>query len=35
VESAIHLDIIMLRPTVVLDDRVVLEDGNPLFAQDH
>lgn len=33
VDSAIHLDIIMLRPTVVLDDHVVLEDGNPLFAQ--
>ncbi len=32
VESAIHLDIILLGPTVVLDDRVVLEEGNPLFA---
>ncbi|MGQ0571065.1 MAG: aminopeptidase [Armatimonadota bacterium] len=34
VESAIHLDIILLRPTVVLDDRVILDDGNPLFAFD-
>ncbi len=34
VESAIHLDIILLRPTVTLDDRVVLRDGDPLFARD-
>ena len=34
VESAVHLDIILLRPTVALDDRVVLKDGQPLFALD-
>jgi leucyl aminopeptidase (aminopeptidase T) len=34
VDSAIHLDIVMLRPTVILDDdRVVLDDGEPVFAQ--
>ncbi len=33
VESAIHLDIILLRPTIVLDGMVVLEDGKPLFAE--
>ncbi len=32
VESAIHLDIILLDATVVLDDHVVIQDGNPLFA---
>jgi leucyl aminopeptidase (aminopeptidase T) len=34
VESAVHLDIMLLRPTVVLDDRIVLEAGDPLFAKD-
>lgn len=34
VESAVHLDIILLRPTVVLDDRIVLDAGEPLFAID-
>ncbi len=34
VDSAIHLDIILLNPTVVLDERVVLDNGNPLFAYD-
>lgn len=34
VESAIHLDIIMLKPTVVLDDDlVVLDAGDPVFAK--
>ena len=33
VDSAIHLDIILLRPTVVLDDDVVLDDGEPVFAK--
>ncbi len=33
VESAIHLDIILLRPTVSLDGTVVLEGGEPLFAR--
>jgi len=33
VDSAIHLDIILLRPTVILDDRLVLDDGDPLFAK--
>lgn len=34
VDSAIHLDIVMLRPSVILDDdRVVLDDGEPVFAQ--
>jgi leucyl aminopeptidase (aminopeptidase T) len=34
VDSAIHLDIVMLRPTVILDDdHVVLDDGEPVFAQ--
>jgi leucyl aminopeptidase (aminopeptidase T) len=33
VDSAIHLDIVMLRPTVILDDdRVVLDGGEPVFA---
>jgi len=34
VESAVHLDIILLRPTVVLDDQVVLDEGDPVFARD-
>lgn len=34
VESAVHLDIILLRPTVVLDGRIVLDAGSPLFAQE-
>jgi leucyl aminopeptidase (aminopeptidase T) len=34
VESAIHLDIILLRPTVSLDGRIVLDAGTPLFAQE-
>jgi len=34
VESAVHLDIMLLRPTVVLDDRIVLDAGEPLFARD-
>jgi leucyl aminopeptidase (aminopeptidase T) len=34
VESGIHLDIIMLRPTVLLDGRAVLKEGDPLFAYD-
>jgi len=33
VDSAIHLDIIMLRPTVILDDDVVILDGEPVFAK--
>jgi leucyl aminopeptidase (aminopeptidase T) len=34
VDSAVHLDIVMLRPTVILDDDVVvLDDGEPVFAQ--
>ena len=34
VDSAIHLDIVMLRPTVVLDDDiVVLDGGEPVFAK--
>lgn len=33
VDSAIHLDIILLRPTVTLDDEIVLDDGDPLFAR--
>lgn len=34
VESAIHLDIVLLRPTVILDDQIVLDDGKPLFAEE-
>jgi len=34
VESAIHLDIVLLDPTVTLDDRTVLEHGMPHFARD-
>ncbi|MDR7484641.1 MAG: aminopeptidase [Armatimonadota bacterium] len=34
VDSAIHLDIILLRPTVELDGTAVLRDGEPLFAVD-
>lgn len=35
VDSAIHLDIILLRPTIVLDDdRVVLDGGEPVFARE-
>ena len=34
VESAIHLDIILLRPTVALDGKIVLDEGNPLFAKE-
>ena len=34
VDSAIHLDIVMLRPTIILDDDVVvLDGGEPVFAQ--
>lgn len=33
VDSAIHLDIILLHPTVVLDDTVVIEHGRPVFAE--
>ncbi len=33
VESSIHLDIVLLRPTVTLDGEVVLQDGDPLFAR--
>lgn len=32
VESAVHLDIILLRPTVTLDGEVVLREGDPVFA---
>jgi len=32
VESAIHLDIILLQPTVMLDDQMVLDRGNPVFV---
>ena len=34
VESAVHLDIMLLRPTVVLDDQIVLDAGDPVFAKD-
>ncbi len=34
VESAIHLDIILLQPTVTLDGRAVLNAGDPTFARD-
>ena len=34
VESAGHLDIMLLRPTVVLDDQIVLDAGDPVFAKD-
>ncbi|MDQ7843412.1 MAG: aminopeptidase [Armatimonadota bacterium] len=34
VESAVHLDIILLRPTLMLDDRLVLDNGDPLFARE-
>lgn len=34
VESAVHLDIILLSPTVELDGNVVLQNGQPLFAFD-
>lgn len=34
VDSAVHLDIVLLRPTVVLDDQIVLDAGDPVFAQD-
>ncbi|HXF82573.1 MAG TPA: aminopeptidase [bacterium] len=34
VDSAIHLDIVLLRPTVTLDDQVVLDRGEPVFAKD-
>lgn len=34
VDSAVHLDIIMLRPTVILDDDIlVLDGGEPVFAK--
>jgi len=33
VDSAIHLDIILLRPTVTLDGELVLDDGRPLFVE--
>ncbi len=32
VESAVHLDIVLLRPTVIVDGEVVVRDGDPLFA---
>lgn len=32
VESAVHLDIILLRPTVLLDETVVVQDGRAVFA---
>jgi leucyl aminopeptidase (aminopeptidase T) len=34
VDSAVHLDIILLSPTVVLDGRPVLDRGDPLFARE-
>lgn len=34
VESAVHLDIVLLRPTVVLDSRIVLDAGTPMFVHD-
>jgi len=35
VDSAVHLDIVMLRPTVILDDdRLVLDGGEPVFAHE-
>jgi leucyl aminopeptidase (aminopeptidase T) len=34
VESAIHLDIILLQPTVLLDGRPAIEAGEPLFARE-
>jgi leucyl aminopeptidase (aminopeptidase T) len=34
VESAIHLDIVLLGPTVTLDGRAAVKDGDPLFARD-
>lgn len=34
VESAVHLDIMLLRPTVVLDDHIVLDEGDAVFARD-
>ncbi len=34
VESAVHLDIILLRPTVTLDGTAVLDRGAPVFAQE-
>ncbi len=33
IESAVHLDIILLRPTVVVDDQIVLDAGDPVFAK--
>ncbi len=33
VESALHLDIMLLRPTVVADDQIVLDAGDPVFAK--
>lgn len=33
VESAVHLDIMLLRPTVVADDQIVLDAGDPVFAK--
>lgn len=33
VDSAIHLDIILLRPTVIVDDQVVIDEGDPVFAK--
>ncbi|MDR7529045.1 MAG: aminopeptidase [Armatimonadota bacterium] len=33
VDSAIHLDIILLRPTVTLDGQVVVDRGDPVFAR--
>lgn len=32
VNSAIHLDIILLQPTVILDDQIVVDRGDPVFA---
>lgn len=34
VDSAIHLDIILLRPTVVVDDELVIDGGDAVFARD-
>ncbi|MCS7235905.1 MAG: aminopeptidase [Armatimonadota bacterium] len=33
VESAVHLDVVLLRPTVTLDGEVVLDGGDPVFAR--
>lgn len=33
VESAVHLDLVLLRPTVILDGEVVLDGGDPIFVR--